>query len=531
MGLIYLGLYHFHSDIALIICSFEIENNNSEIMKILSVYLFGLIAIIILFSCNNNEVPTTTFSKISSIKTGVDFRNMIRETEDFNIFQYQYFYNGGGLAAGDFNNDGLQDLIFTGNMVKNRLYINKGNFKFDDVTLKSGIAEKEGWCTGVTTVDINQDGYLDIYISRAGYPFEKLRRNLLFINNGDLTFTESAAKYGLDDPAHSTHAAFFDYDKDGDLDCFLMNHSTLEYSKGSLEVFQVRKKKTPEFTNKLYRNENGKFVNVTEESGITSNVLTFSLGVNISDINTDGWPDVFIGNDFNEPDYLFINNQNGTFTDRLADYFDHTSMFSMGSDIADFNNDGLLDLVSLDMLPKTNYQQKMHSGMDNFDKVSMLIKNGFFKQYSRNMLQLNNGDGTFSEIGQMAGVSNTNWSWSPLFFDFNNNGKKDLFVANGYLKDHTDMDFLKFTADEVLKANRGEKYVDFDGYIDQMPPIILENYFYENQGNLTFTDRTKEWGLDEPIVTQAVVYVDLDDDGDLDLVLNNSGEYASVLKK
>ena len=205
-------------------------------------------------------------------------------------------------------------------------------------------------------------------------------------------------------------------------------------------------------------------------------------------------------------------------------------MFSMGSDIADFNNDGLLDLVSLDMLPKTNFQQKMHSGMDNFDKVSMLIKNGFFKQYSRNMLQLNNGDGTFSEIGQLAGVSNTNWSWAPLFFDFNNDGHKDLFVANGYLKDHTDMDFLKFTADEVLKANRGEEYVDFDGYIDQMPPIILENYYYENDGNFRFTDKGKDWGLDEPIVSQSAVYVDLDNDGDQDLVLNNSGEYATVLK-
>ena len=309
-------------------------------------------------------------------------------------------------------------------MVKNRLYINKGNFKFDDITKSSGIASKEGWCTGVTTVDINEDGWLDIYISRAGYPFDDLRSNLLFINNGDLTFTEKAAEYGLADLAYSTHSAFFDYDKDGDLDFFSLNHSTPEYSKGSLEIHQLKNKKNPDFTNKLFRNDNGKFTNVTEEANIYSNVLSFSLGISVADINGDNWPDIFIGNDFNEPDYLFINQQNGTFADAFAESFDHTSMFSMGSDIADFNNDGLLDFVSLDMLPESNYAQKMHSGADNYNKVVQLEKDGFLNQYSRNMLQLNNGNGTFSEVGQLSGVSNTDWSWAPLFFDFDNDGLK-----------------------------------------------------------------------------------------------------------
>ncbi len=468
------------------------------------------------------------FTKVSKKKTGIEFRNLLKEDENFNIFKYQYFNNGGGLAVGDFNNDGLQDLVFTGNMVKNRLYLNKGDFHFEDITKKSGIAEKEGWCTGVTTVDINEDGWLDLYICRAGYPFDDLRSNLLFINNGNLTFTEKAVEYGLDDLAYSTHSAFFDYDKDGDLDLFLLNHSTVEYSRGSLEVFQLRNKKNPDFTNKLFRNDQGHFVNVTEEAGIYSNVLTFSLGISVADINNDGWQDIFIGNDFNEPDYLFLNQQDGTFTDGFADAFDHTSTFSMGSDVADFNNDGLLDLVSLDMLPEGNYLQKMHSGADNYDKVSMLEKSGFHNQYSRNMLQLNNGDGTFSEVGQMAGVSNTDWSWAPLFFDFDNDGLKDLFIANGYLRDHTDMDFLNFTANEVLKINKGEEHVDFEGYMAQMPPILQPNYFYKNEGGLSFKNKTAEWGLDEPVVSQSAAYVDLDNDGDLDLVLNNTEEYASV---
>ena len=481
------------------------------------------------FSCQNEE-SNMLFTEISKSKTGIDFRNMIKEDENFNIFKYQYYYNGGGVAVGDFNNDELQDIVFTGNMVKNRMYLNQGNFEFKDITKQSGIAEAEGWCTGVVPVDINEDGWLDLYICRAGYPFEKLRRNLLYINNGDLTFTEKAKEYGLDDPAHATQASFFDFDRDGDLDMFLLNHSTVEYSRGSLEVVPLRRKKEPQNTNKLFRNDNGQFINVTEEAGIFSNVLSFSLGITISDINNDGWMDIFIGNDFNEPDYLFINNQDGTFSDEIENYLDHTSMFSMGTDAADINNDGWLDLVSLDMLPESNYLQKMHSGADNYQKIDMLTKNGFFKQYSRNMLQLNNGDGTFSEIGQLAGVSNTDWSWSSLFFDFENDGNKDLFISNGYLRDHTDMDFLQFTSDEIIKINKGGEPVDFAGYLNAMPPILQPNYFYQNQGNLHFKNQVGQWVTDQPKVTQGATFADLDNDGDMDMVWNNSGEIATVLK-
>jgi hypothetical protein len=312
-------------------------------------FLFAC-SFVLLFSCTGKTPSGAAFTEVPKSQTGIEFRNLVIEKETFNIFKYQYFYNGGGTAVGDFNNDGLQDLVFTGNMVKNRLYLNKGNFEFQDITKESGIAEKEGWCTGATPVDINEDGWLDLYICRAGYPFDNLRSNLLFMNkgkqaDGQIRFEEQSAAYGLDDAAHSTHASFFDYDKDGDLDLFLLNHSTVEYSRGSLDIYQIKNKKDPAHTNKLFRNDGQKFTNVTETAGITSNVLTFSLGVNTCDINQDGWPDVFVSNDFNEPDYLFINQKDGTFQEELAKRFDHTSLFSMGCDVADFDGDALPDLI------------------------------------------------------------------------------------------------------------------------------------------------------------------------------------------
>src|SRR4030095_13003951 len=295
-----------------------------------------------------------------------------------------------------------------------------------------GIAKAEGWCTGVNAVDINNDGWMDLYICRAGYPFENLRRNLLYINNKDLTFTEKAAEYGLDDSAYSTHSAFFDYDRDGDLDLILINQYTPEYSKGNLQIFALHDKVEIEFGNKLFRNDEGTYHDVTASSGIKNNVLTFSLGLSISDINNDGWQDIFIGNDFNESDYLYINNHDGTFIDSAGIYFDHTSMFSMGSDVADINNDHWMDLVSLDMLPESNYLQKLHTGADNYDKVKSMIDKGFDPQYSKNVLQINNGDKSFSEKAQMMGVSNTDWSWSSLFMDIDQDTYQDLFISNGY---------------------------------------------------------------------------------------------------
>ena len=480
------------------------------------------------FGCVENS--SHLFTQLDEKQTGINFQNTLFDGEPLNVLNYTYFYNGGGVAIGDINNDGLPDILFTGNMVRNRLFLNKGNFEFEDITEKSGIAEKQGWCTGATMVDINGDGKLDIYICRSADVNPQRRKNLLFINNGDLTFTEKAEEYGLADMGYSTQAAFFDYDKDGDLDCFIINHSLQKYTTGAQENPAFRNQRNPDFANKLYRNDNGHFTDVSEQAGITSNVFTFGLGLSISDINNDGWPDIYVSNDFNEPDYLFINNGDGTFTEQLAQRMDQISLYSMGSDAADYNNDGQVDLVTLDMLPEDNKNQKMHSGAENFDKFQYLFNQGFYYQYSRNMLQKNNGDGTFSEIGQLAGISNTDWSWAALFSDFDNDGYKDLFVTNGYVKDYTDMDFLKYTMDKTIQAKQGDRNASLKDYIEKMPGNVVPNYIFQNNGNETFTKQTKEWGFDQNTVSSGAAYVDLDNDGDLDLVVNNTNEFAGIYK-
>lgn len=490
--------------------------------------IFNVLFFIILPSCKNEE--SRLFSQLSHRKTGIDFRNILEETEVLNVLNYSYFYNGGGVAIGDINNDGLQDILFTGNMVKNRLFLNKGNFEFEDITATSGIAEHQGWCTGATMVDINGDGLIDIYITRSADGNPERRKNLLFINNGDLTFTEAAEDYGLADQGYSTQASFFDYDKDGDLDMILINHSLQEYTTGVRENATLRNLKNPDFAHKLYRNDNGYFTDVSDEAGITSNVLAFGLGVAVSDVDSDGWLDIYISNDFNEPDYLFINNGDGTFTEKLADYMDQISMFSMGSDFADYNNDGFPDLITLDMLPEDNKTQKMHSGAENFDKMQFLFNEGFFYQFSRNMLQKNNGDGTFSEIGQLAGVSNTDWSWAGLFSDFDNDGNKDLFVSTGYVKDYTDMDFLRYAMDQTIRSRQGGQKVVVYDFIKNMPTINIPNYIFQNMGDDQFQKRNIEWGLDQKGISAGAVYVDLDNDGYMDLVISNNNDYAGIYK-
>ncbi len=490
-----------------------------------------LVSIIIIFiSCKENK--PTLFTKMPEDYTGINFINSVKEDiPNFNILTYPYFYNGAGVAVGDFNNDGLTDICFTGNMVKNRLYINKGDFKFEDVTAKSGIADKGGWCTGITIVDINNDGWQDIYICRSGINNADKRRNLLFINNHDLTFTERAAEYGLNDPGYSTQASFFDYDKDGDLDMILINQSAPEYAKGQIQNLEFRKQRgDTTLENKLFRNDNGHFVNVTLSAGIASNKLTFSLGVSTTDINQDGWPDIYITNDFKEPDYLYINNKDGTFTNKLQQKINHTSLYAMGIDINDYNNDLLPDIVELDMLPEDNHATKMHLGIDNFDEYNYLFKSGMPHQFMKNSLQKNNGDGTFSEIGQLAGISNTDWSWAPLFADFDNDGLKDLFVSNGYKRNNTDMEFLKYSMDQVLKYKSGDEAVNVPDYIAHMPPIKLPNYIYQNQGNDHFVQKMKKWGFDEPTISQGCVYVDIDNDGDLDMIVSNADGVAGVYK-
>ncbi|MEO8766101.1 MAG: VCBS repeat-containing protein [Ginsengibacter sp.] len=488
-----------------------------------------LIFVFLVFnSCENKT--STLFTILDKDKTGINFQNTLFDEPLLNVVYYSYFYNGGGVAIGDINNDGLQDILFTGNMVKNRLFLNKGNFEFEDITARSGVADKQGWCTGATMADVNGDGKLDIYICRSLDVDPSKRENLLFINNGDLTFSEKGREYGLADPGYSTQAAFFDYDKDGDLDCFIINHSLQKYSAGVQDHPELRNEHNPSYESKLYRNDNGHFTDVTKMAGITSNVLTFGLGIAVSDLNNDGWPDVAVSNDFNEPDYLFINNRNGTFTEQLSKAMDQVSLYSMGSDAADYNNDGLVDLVTLDMMPEDNKTIKMHSGAENFDKFQFLFSRGFYYQYSRNMLQKNNGDGTFSEVGQLAGVSNTDWSWAALFGDYDNDGYKDLFVSNGYVKDYTDMDFVKYSVGRYIRTMQKDSVDAVPVYIQKMPTIEIPNYIFQNQGNGTFLKKTAEWGFDEKVVSSGAAYADLDNDGDLDLVINNENNYAGIYK-
>jgi enediyne biosynthesis protein E4 len=485
-----------------------------------------IIFIFLLTACKSDD---KLFTSLSKSQTGLDFRNILEESEDLNVLNYTYFYNGGGVAVGDVNNDGLTDVLFTGNMVKNRLFLNKGDLNFEDITQTSGVAEQQGWCTGATMVDINQDGWLDIYICRSADTRADKRANLLYINNHDNTFVEKAADYGLADEGYSTQASFFDYDKDGDLDMFLLNHSLMEYAGFSKILPDLKKQRNPIYGNKLYQNDGSNhFTEVSEKANIASNVLSFGLGCAVSDYNNDGWLDIYVSNDFNEQDYLYINQKNGTFSEESASRLGHTSLFSMGSDAADINNDGHTDLITLDMLAEDNHRQKMTSGADNYDKFKLLESLGFGSQFSRNMLHLNNGNGSFAEIGQFSGISGTDWSWAALFQDYDNDGFKDLFVTNGFVRDYTDMDFLKYTTDEQIKAKEGqEAKLSVSDLIGQMPKSEVENYVFQNDGKLSFNKKNKDWGIEGTAVSSGAAYADFDNDGDMDLVINNINEYAS----
>jgi hypothetical protein len=492
---------------------------------------FSLLTFFFLGLAPASQAQQTLFSLLSAQETGISFNNAVSETEALNILSYEYFYNGGGVAVGDVNNDGLADLFFTGNMRPNRLYLNLGGCKFKDITDQAapGLGgRKDGWKTGVTMADVNGDDRLDIYICYSGKKAEETRRNQLFINQGNNKFQEEAVRYGLDDPGYSTQAAFFDYDNDGDLDMFLLNHNikkidNMEFAHHKTEVDELA-------GNKLFKNDNGHFSDVSKAAGIVQSPLTFGLGIAVADINKDGWQDIYVTNDYNEPDYLYLNNKNGTFTDHSKQMLRHHSHFSMGVDIADFNNDTQPDIFTLDMLPADNHRQKSLQLQENYETFELLRQQELYPQYMRNMLHLNNGDGTFSEIAQLAGVSKTDWSWCPLIADFDNDGYKDIYISNGYLRDYTNKDFLRYWGDyKIKKAMAKEPFLLMD-LVTAMPSTAVPDYIFKNERNLTFSNQQQAWGLNQTNMSNGAVYADLDNDGDLDLVVNTINQPASIYR-
>jgi hypothetical protein len=483
-----------------------------------------LLIFIMVWSCktgHSDSAQTPLFSLLDKKQTHIGFLNQLEYTEEYNTYTYRNFYNGAGIGLGDFNNDGLPDIYFCGNLVDNKLYINKGNFVFEDVTEKAGVACPGAWSTGVSIADVNGDGWLDIYVCKSGNPKSENRHNELFINNGDLTFTEKAAEYGLADMGLSNHTSFFDYDRDGDLDCYLLNNSFQSVTEYDINPGQRLIRDTLG-SNKLYRNDNGHFVDVSKEAGIYGSKIGFGLGVSVGDVNRDGWPDIYVSNDFFERDYLYINNKDGTFTESLEDQMREISLGAMGSDMADINNDAFPEIFVTEMTPEGNERLKTKALFESWDRYQNKLANGYYRQFARNTLQMNNQNGSFSEIGRFSGVSTTDWSWGALIMDLDNDGWKDIFVANGIYKDLLDRDYLDFYSDpSVMRSMIKSEEKAILRVIEMIPSVRIPNYAFHNNGDLTFTNLSGLWGLNTPSFSNGAAYGDLDNDGDLDLVVNN----------
>jgi hypothetical protein len=500
---------------------------------------YSLVFLAAMASCNQDK---TLFTEIDSATTGINFSNTISENDSINILDYEYVYNGGGVGIGDFNNDGLPDIYFAGNMVSNKLYLNEGNLKFKDITQISNTDGEGKWCNGVSVVDINNDGLPDIFISTTRSPQAEKRKKILYVNqglnkDGIPVFKDEASEYGLDDTSYSTSAAFFDYDNDGDLDMFLLVAGKLQNNKNTKGFSYDLNDTSDVNTCKLFQNnwdelkKHPVFTNVSKAAGI--NKSGYGLGVNIADINQDGWKDIFVSNDYLSNDQLWINNHNGTFSDQSKQYFKHTSFSAMGNDVADINNDGLADIIELDMSPADNYRQKMMMSPNNYQNLFNFEKFNYQYEYGRNSLQINCGNAlgendsvknpVFSEVAYLAGIDKTDWSWTPLVADFDNDAYKDIIITNGFPKDLSDLDFIAY-------RKRSSSVASKDLLIQQMPEAKLENYAFQNNHDLTFLNVTKKWGIRTPTFSNGAVYVDLDNDGDLDVVINNINDAASVYK-
>jgi enediyne biosynthesis protein E4 len=487
-------------------------------------------------SCNQSK--TNTLFQLDN-NSGISFTNTIESSNENNVFKYRNFYNGGGVATGDLNNDGLPEVFFTANNGDNKLFLNKSNFQFEDITVKAGLNNKGRWSTGIVFADINADGWLDIYVCNAGNMMQPaLRKNQLYINNKNLTFTEQAANYGLDNDGYTTHASFFDYDLDGDLDCFMVNNSPMPvntFNYANMRDLPANEWDVKDFLkgggDHFYKNENGKFIEVTKQVGLHGSLISLGLGVTVGDVNGDHYPDVYVSNDFFERDYLYINQQNGTFKDEFEQQVQHGSLSSMGADMNDINNDGYPDIFTTDMLPDDDYRLKANSSFDSYEAFQQKINLGFYNQFTQNSLQVNNRNGKFLETAFFSGVAASDWSWGALMFDADNDGLTDIYVCNGIYHDVTDQDFIDFFADEVMQQMvlRGKKE-EVNNIIKRMPSNPIPNNMFHNKGNLRFENKAMDWGLAQPSFSNGAVYVDLDKDGDLDLLVNNVNEKAFVYR-